>query len=49
MFAASPVWHFWIAVVLMVTLVVPAVITVVALYLKTVVKPRYPGVDQERA
>lgn len=46
---ASPVWHFWIAVVLMVTLVVPATITVVVLYLNKVVKPKYPGVDQERA
>ncbi len=43
------VWHFWIAVVLMVTLVVPAVATVIALYLRNVVKPKYPGVDQERA
>ena len=43
------IWHFWIAVVLMVTLVVPAVITVVGLYLNKVVKPKYPGVDQERA
>lgn len=45
---AAPVWHFWIAVVLMVTLVVPATITVIALYLRKVVKPQYPGVDQER-
>ena len=45
---AAPVWHFWIAVVLMVTLIVPATIAVVALYLRKVVKPQYPGVDQER-
>ncbi len=43
------VWHFWIAVVLMITLVVPATVMVVALYLTKVVKPQYPGVDQERA
>lgn len=46
---AAPVWHFWIAVVLMVTLVVPAAVTVIALYLNKVVKPKYPGADQERA
>jgi hypothetical protein len=45
---AAPVWHFWIAVVLMITLVVPATLAVVFLYLRKVVKPRYPGVDQER-
>ncbi len=45
---ASPVWHFWIAVILMVTLIVPATIAVVAMYLNKVVKPKYPGVDQER-
>lgn len=43
------IWHFWIAVVLMLALVIPAVVTVVALYLRKVVKPRYPGVDQPRA
>ena len=43
------VWHFWIAVVLMITLVVPATVTVVALYLNKVVKPQYPEADQERA
>ena len=42
------IWHFWIAVVLMLFLVIPAVVTVVALYLRKVVKPQYPGVDQER-
>lgn len=45
---ASPPWHFWIAVVLMITLVVPAAVTMVVLYLRKVVKPQYPGVDQER-
>lgn len=43
------VWHFWIAVVLMVSLVVPATIAVVVMYLNKVVKPQYPEVDQERA
>ncbi|HEX4901223.1 MAG TPA: hypothetical protein VFV42_00330 [Acidimicrobiales bacterium] len=42
------IWHFWIAVVLMLFLVIPAVVTVVALYLRKVVKPQYPGVDQPR-
>ncbi|MDZ7676551.1 MAG: hypothetical protein U5K30_15970 [Acidimicrobiales bacterium] len=46
---AAPVWHFWIAVVLMITLVVPVTIAVVAGYLKKVVQPKYPGADQERA
>ncbi len=45
---AAPVWHFWIAVVLMVTLVVPAVALTVVMYLRKVVKPQYPGVDQPR-
>ncbi len=45
---AAPVWHFWIAVVLMITLVVPATVAVAVLYLNKVVKPKYPGVDQER-
>lgn len=44
---ASPVWHFWIAVVLMVPVVLSLVALVVG-YLKTVVNPKYPGVDQER-
>ena len=42
------IWHFWIAVVLMLFLVIPAVVTVVALYLRKVVKPQYPGVAQPR-
>ena len=42
------IWHFWIAVVLMLFLVIPAVVTVVVLYLRKVVKPQYPGVDQPR-
>lgn len=45
---ASPVWHFWIAVVLMVGLVVPATVTMIVLYFRKVVKPQYPGVDQPR-
>ena len=42
------VWHFWIAVVLMVTLVIPAVVLTVVLYLRKVVKPQYPELDQPR-
>lgn len=42
------VWHFWIAVVLMALLVVPAVLTLVVMYFNKVVKPKYPGVDQPR-
>jgi hypothetical protein len=45
---AGVIWHFWIAVVLMITLVVPATVLTVVLYLRNVVKPRYPGVDQPR-
>jgi hypothetical protein len=45
---ASPPWHFWIAVVLMLTAVVPVTVMVVVGYLRKVVKPQYPGVDQER-
>lgn len=45
---AAPVWHFWIAVALMIPIVL-AVIAVVVLYLTKVVKPKYPAVDQERA
>lgn len=44
---ASPVWHFWIAVVLMVPVVLTVVATVIG-YLNKAVKPKYPGVDQER-
>ncbi len=42
------IWHWWIAVVLMLSLVIPATVMVVALYLRKVVKPQYPGVDQPR-
>lgn len=45
---AGVIWHFWIAVVLMITLIIPATVTVVVLYLRKVVKPRYPEVDQPR-
>ena len=45
---AAPVWHFWIAVVLMVTAVIPVTAMVVIGYLNKVVKPKYPGADQER-
>ena len=42
------IWHWWIALVLMITLVVPATVMVVVLYLRKVVKPQYPGVDHPR-
>jgi len=45
---AGVIWHFWIAVVLMITLIIPATVAVVVLYLRKVVKPQYPGVDQPR-
>ncbi len=45
---AAPVWHFWIAVVLMVTAVIPVTAMVIIGYLNKVVKPKYPGADQER-
>jgi uncharacterized membrane protein YesL len=40
---AAVVWHYWIAVVLMVAAVVPATIGMVALYLKKTQAPRYGG------
>ncbi len=42
---AAQVWHFWIAVVLVITAVVPATIGVVAMYLKKTQGPRYGGDD----
>lgn len=36
------VWHYWIAVVLVVTLVVPLVLWVGIGYLIKVVRPQYP-------
>lgn len=44
---AAPVWHFWIAVVLIGPIVL-GLVALVAGYLKTVVNPKYPGADQER-
>lgn len=40
---AAVVWHYWIAVVLVVAAVVPATIGMVALYLKKTQAPRYGG------
>lgn len=48
MFAAANVWHFWIAVVLMVTLIVPACVMTVVLYFRKVEQLRYPKANQER-
>ena len=35
------VWHYWIAVVLMITAVVPAVVLLTAQYLRKTQSPRY--------
>jgi hypothetical protein len=40
------VWHYWIAVVLVITMVIPATIAVVAMYLRKTQAPRYPGRDE---
>ena len=41
------IWHWWIAVVLMISLVIPATVMVVALYLrKDAPKPRELGRDE---
>ncbi len=37
------VWHYWIAVVLVVTAVIPATIGIIAGYLKKTQAPRYGG------
>ena len=37
------VWHFWIAVVLVITAVIPATIGMIAMYLKKAQSPRYGG------
>ena len=42
MFAAV-VWHYWIAVVLVLTAVIPATLGMVAQYLKKTQAPRYGG------
>lgn len=49
MLAAANVWHYWIAVVLMLSLVVPACVMLVVLYLRKVEQLRYPKANQERA
>ena len=40
---AAAVWHYWIAVVLVVTAVVPAMVAMLAMYLKKTQAPRYGG------
>lgn len=40
---AAVVWHYWIAVVLVITAVIPATAGMVAMYLKKTQAPRYGG------
>ena len=42
MFAAQ-VWHYWIAVVLVLTAVIPVTIGTIAMYLRKTQGPRYGG------
>ena len=44
MFAAQ-VWHYWIAVVLVLTAVIPVTIGTIAMYLRKTQGPRYGGVE----
>lgn len=37
------VWHFWIAVVLVITAVIPALIGLTATFLRKTQAPKYPG------
>ncbi len=37
------VWHYWIAAVLVITAVIPAMIGMFAMYLKKTQAPRYGG------
>jgi hypothetical protein len=37
------VWHFWIAVVLVITAVIPATVGIFAMYLRKTQAPRYGG------
>ncbi len=37
------VWHFWIAVVLVITAVIPATVMTIVNYLKKTQAPRYGG------
>jgi hypothetical protein len=40
---SAVVWHFWIAVVLVVTAVIPATISLAVNYLRKTQAPRYGG------
>jgi hypothetical protein len=40
---AAVVWHYWIAVVLVIGAVVPATVGLVAMYFKKTQAPRYGG------
>ena len=42
MLAAEQVWHYWVAVTLAVSAIMLA-LTLVVGYLRSVVKPRFPG------
>ncbi len=40
---AAVIWHYWIAVVLVLAAVIPATIGLVAGYLRKTQTPKYPG------
>jgi uncharacterized membrane protein YesL len=40
---AAPVWHYWIAVVLVIFAVVPATVGMIGMYLKKTQAPKYGG------
>ncbi len=40
---AAMVWHFWIAVVLVLAAVIPSTVGLIAMYLKKTQAPRYGG------
>ena len=43
MVLAAPVWHYWIAVVLVLLGVVPATVGMLGLFLKRTQAPKYGG------
>lgn len=45
---AAVVWHYWIAVALLLFAVIPLIVATVAGYLNKVVRPRYPSRQQRR-
>lgn len=40
---AAVVWHYWIAVVLVLTAVIPATALMIVMYLKKTQAPKYPS------